>query len=194
MAASGASFRPHATTRPVPTLENAFGSPSQSAYVDAILGELGDREPLGVLAATPDALAEATAGLNDADARQRERPGKWSVQHVVRHLGDSEIVSGYRFRLIVAHDRPTIAGYDQDLFADRLHYLDATLAETLGDFAAVRGVNVRFLRRLSEGELARAGMHAERGEETAERLVKLMAGHDLVHLRQIARIRETLGV
>lgn len=173
---------------------NAFGSPAQSAYIDAILAELGDRDPLGVLAATPAALAEATAGLSDADARRPEREGKWSVQHVVRHLADSEVVSGYRFRLIVAHDRPAIAGYDQDLFADRLHYLDGSLAEALGDFDALRGVNVRFLDRLSEADLARVGLHTERGEEPAGRLMRLMAGHDLVHLRQIARIREALGV
>ena len=176
------------------TLANAFGEPSQSAYVDAVLGELGDRDPLDVLARTPAALGEATAGLSGADARRPERAGKWSVQHVVRHLADSEIVAGYRFRLVVAHDRPSIAGYDQDRFADRLPYTEGTLAEALGDFEAVRGVNVRFLRRLSESDLARVGLHAERGDEPAERLVKLMAGHDLVHLRQIARIRETLGV
>ena len=177
-------------------LANAFGEPpaSTSAYVDALVAELGARDPLDVLTLTPSALRGATAGLSDDDARRRERDGKWSVLHVVRHLADSDLVSGYRLRLVVAHDRPTISGYDQDRFADRLHYLDGTLAEALEDHAALRRMNLRWLRTLTDEERARAGVHSERGEESAERLVRLMAGHDLVHLRQIARVRAALGV
>lgn len=177
-------------------LANAFGEPpaSTAAYVDALIAELGDRDPLDVLALTPSALRGATDGLSDDDARRREREGKWSVLHVVRHLADSDLVSGYRLRLVVSHDRPAISGYDQDRFADRLHYLDGTLAEALDDHAALRRMNVRWLSRLSDDERARAGVHSERGEESAERLVRLMAGHDLVHLRQIARVRTALGV
>ena len=177
-------------------LANAFGGApaSTSAYVDALIAELGDRDPLDVLTLTPSALRGATAGLSDDDARRRERDGKWSVLHVVRHLADSDLVSGYRLRLVVAHDRPAISGYDQDRFADRLHYLDGTLAEALEDHAALRQMNLRWLRTLTAEDLERAGVHSERGEESAGRLVRLMAGHDLVHLRQIARIRGALGV
>jgi hypothetical protein len=31
-------------------------------------------------------------------------------------------------------------------------------------------------------------MHSERGEETIERILHMMAGHDLNHLQQIERI------
>jgi hypothetical protein len=31
-------------------------------------------------------------------------------------------------------------------------------------------------------------MHAERGEESLERILRMMAGHDLNHLSQIERI------
>ena len=172
----------------------AYDAEAPSAYVAALLAEVGDRDPLSVLALGPAALRGATAGLSEPDARRPERPGKWSVLHIVRHLADSEIVSAYRLRLIVAHDRPAIAGYDQDLFSERLPYLEGTLAEALSDLAAVRGINLRLLERLSGSDRARVGVHAERGDESAERLVALVAGHDLVHLRQIARVREALGV
>lgn len=171
----------------------SYSPDAPSAYVDALLAEVGDRDPLDILTLCPAALRGATDGLSDDDARRPERPGTWSVLHVARHLADAEIVSGYRLRLVVAHDRPTVSGYDQDLFADRLHYLDGTLAEALGDFEAVRAINLRFLQRLAPGDLARIGLHSERGEESAGRLVALMAGHDLVHLRQIARVREAIG-
>ena len=32
------------------------------------------------------------------------------------------------------------------------------------------------------------GIHAERGEESVERIVEMMAGHDINHLRQIEAI------
>jgi hypothetical protein len=37
------------------------------------------------------------------------------------------------------------------------------------------------------------GVHAERGEESLEHLVRLYAGHDLLHLRQIERIRAAVA-
>jgi hypothetical protein len=35
--------------------------------------------------------------------------------------------------------------------------------------------------------------HAERGDEPLGHMIKLYAGHDVVHLRQIARIRQAIG-
>jgi hypothetical protein len=36
-------------------------------------------------------------------------------------------------------------------------------------------------------------VHSERGEETVAHLIRLYAGHDLLHLRQIERIKKTLA-
>jgi hypothetical protein len=33
-------------------------------------------------------------------------------------------------------------------------------------------------------------VHEERGEESVEHMARLYAGHDLVHLRQLRRIRD----
>jgi hypothetical protein len=40
--------------------------------------------------------------------------------------------------------------------------------------------------------MKRVGVHAERGDESVEHMVKLYAGHDLLHLRQIERIRTAI--
>jgi hypothetical protein len=37
------------------------------------------------------------------------------------------------------------------------------------------------------------GAHVERGEESLDRLRRLYAGHDLLHLNQIARIRQAVA-
>lgn len=163
------------------------------AYVTALLDLLGDRDPLDTLARTPALLRDSTDGLDDALLTTPEAPDKWSVVEVVQHLADSELVYGYRMRLIVAAERPPIPGYDQDAWAVRLGYRERRLEDALADLEAMRTMNLRFLRARSDAELDRIGLHAERGEESVRHLTRLLAGHDLVHLRQIERIKKAVS-
>lgn len=176
-------------------LSNRSSDPPQEpgAYSAAILDLLGNREPLAVLTDTHSQLARAIDGLLPEQLRQPEAPGKWSIAQVLRHLADSEVVWGWRMRLILSHDRPTITGFDQDLWADRLHYADSDPAEALEAFRVLRRDNIRLLERATPDDMQRVGVHAERGEESVAHLYRLYAGHDLAHLGQIARIRATMG-
>jgi len=54
-------------------------------------------------------------------------------------------------------------------------------------------MNLRWLRARRPEELGRTGLHSERGVESVAHIARLLAGHDLVHLRQIARIRSVVG-
>ena len=170
---------------------NSAGAAAEhaAAYVSAVLDLLGDRDPETVLRATPPALAAAIDGVSAPQLRQPEQAGKWSIVHILQHLADSEVVWSWRMRLILAQDRPQITGYDQDLWADRLHYADSDPFEALELFGVLRGDNLRLLQRASPADLRRVGIHAERGEESLEHLRRLYAGHDLLHLRQIERVR-----
>lgn len=163
-----------------------------AAYTTAILGLLGTQNPMHVLDQTPHALELALGGIKPQHLNKPEAPGKWSVQHVLRHLADSEIVWAYRMRLVLAQDRPPLTGYDQDRWADRLGYADADVHQSLSEFTTLRGGNLRVLRKATPDDLKRVGVHAERGEESVERMLKLYAGHDILHLNQIARIRKAV--
>lgn len=162
------------------------------AYINALLQALGSRDPMEVLAETPAALQRAVAGLTPEEDGTPERPGKWSVRQVVQHLADSELVGGFRFRMVLAHDAPELPGYDQDLWAQRLRYQDNDIADALQDFAYLRRINLRLLRRATPDDLKRVMRHAERGDEPLGQMIRLYAGHDLVHLRQIERIRRAV--
>lgn len=163
------------------------------AYVSAILDLLGDKEPLGVLQQTEDALRRALSGFSPKVVTKPEAPGKWSARHVMQHLADSELVWSWRLRMVLAHDRPRITGYDQDLWAERLGYDKADAEEALKEFAILRNANLRLLGRLSRDDFSRVGVHAERGEESVAHMVKLYAGHDVLHLKQIERIRKAVA-
>lgn len=162
-------------------------------YVRALLDLLGDRDPLAVVDATPAALEAATAGVDEALLTKPEREGKWSIAEVIAHLADSELVWGYRLRRVLAEERPQIIGYDQDLWADRLRYREARLADSLPTFSALRAANLRLVRATTPADMARVGVHTERGEESVAHMLKLYAAHDLVHLRQIERIKKAVG-
>ena len=162
-------------------------------YAQGLLNRLGDRDWIDVLAGLGPALRELFDGLPDDVIRRPERPGKWSMLEVAHHLADGELVVGFRVRMMLAHDQPPITAYDQDLWANRLHYREAKLADVLDQLETMRAANVRIARRLTEEDLGRFGIHSERGGESVGYTLRLLAGHDLVHRDQIARIKRAVA-
>lgn len=163
------------------------------AYTAAVLGLLGDHDPLAVLEELPAALDRRLAGLDDDALRRPEAPGRWSLLEVVHHLADSELVWAYRMRCVLADDGAPLTGYDQDRWAVALRYRQAALDDVLALLRALRRANLALLRSLDDAQWQRAGLHSERGRETLADMLRLYAGHDLVHLRQIDRIRAGHG-
>jgi hypothetical protein len=179
------------TTTP---FSNRAGDDPQAidAYVKALTDLTAGQEPLDILARIGASVRGAIAGLTDDQLRTPEAAGKWSMRDVVRHLADAELVLAFRYRMILAHDRPPIAAYDQDLWVAKLQRSDDT--ETIaGDLEAVRSINLRLLRVQKPEAWTRVGIHAERGEESLALLVRMAAGHDLVHTRQLQRIRAVVA-
>lgn len=179
--------------------ESPFSNPAAGAtgaaagYVAALTEMVGERDPLAVMAELVPEVRRLAAGLDAGELATPEAAGKWSVVEVAQHLADSEIVIGYRLRVTVAEERPPLAGYDQDAWAARLRYREVAFADALAQLDALRTANLRWARTLSPEERRRVGVHAERGEESVDQLLLLVAGHDLVHRRQIERIRRAIG-
>jgi hypothetical protein len=177
------------------TFSNPAGSAAASArtYVRALLEVLGERDPVTVLAELDQWLDRRFEGVPESALARPEAPGKWSAAAVVQHLADSELVLGYRMRMILTEDRPPIQGYDQDRWATTMDYPSIPVAESRAQLRTLRQANLRVLRRLGPPELTRVGIHSERGAESLEHLIKLMGAHDLVHRRQIERVLAAVG-
>jgi hypothetical protein len=130
------------------------------------------------------AVAEALAGASDDELNARPAPNKWNAREIVHHLADSEMISAFRLRLLLATDRPEILGYDQDEFARRLHY-DRPFEAALDAFAAARRTTAELLDRLTDEQWAREGTHSEHGRYTVERWLEIYAEHAHAHADQI---------
>lgn len=165
---------------------------SAQAYIGALLGIVGDRDPREVLASTAGELRRLTADLSDEELAVPETEGRWSAVQVLQHVADVELVWGYRLRRILAEERPALHGFDQDLWAARLRYAEANADRARTMFEALRATHLDLLGRANDDDLARAGVHEERGEETVAHMIRLYAGHDLAHLRQLERIRSVV--
>ena len=172
------------------TFSNPKGNAAATAqsYVRALLDVLGDLDPLTVLGELMPWMDERMRGLPESAWRRAEAPGKWSVVQVVQHLADSDLVFGFRARMILTEDRPALQGYDQDGWATVLRYADASLGDALAQLGTLRRANLDVLRHLAPAEWDRVGIHNERGPESLGNLTKLMAAHDLVNRRQIDRV------
>ncbi len=175
------------------TFANPAGNAATAApaYVRALLDLLDDREPLGVMPELVPWIRQRLRGIPEAALRRPEATGKWSVVEVLPHLADVEMVYGFRGRLVLSEDRPTIVGFDQDRWASLFRYREASAERAVQQLDALRTANLAVWRTLGPAELARVGLHTERGEESMDLMLRLMAAHDLVHRRQIDRVLGT---
>ena len=158
------------------------------AYATAILELLGDSDPRRILQKTARRLRDAVEGRSDQSLRRPEAQGKWSAIEIIQHLADSEVAWAWRLRSVIAQDRAEITGYDQDAWAAALRYKEADLEPAIRQFEVLRESHLRLLEGLDDSTLAHVGVHRERGEESIKYMIRLHAGHDLVHLRQLDRV------
>jgi hypothetical protein len=136
-------------------------------------------------------VAEALAGATDEELDARPAPGKWTAREVVHHLGDSEMTAAVRARMLIAVDDALIQGYDQDVFAQRLHY-DRPIEGSLDAFKSARRTTAELLEKLTDDEWGRAGTHTEHGPYSLERWLEIYAAHAHGHAEQIIRARASV--
>ena len=129
-------------------------------------------------------VAEAVAGVSDAQLDARPAPHKWTAREVVHHLADSEMSAAIRLRLLVATPSPQIVGFDQDEFARTLYY-DRPINASLDAFNAARRSTAEILDRLTPVQWLRAGTHTEHGAYTVERWLEIYSSHAHKHADQI---------
>ena len=146
------------------------------------------KKPLAVLSGTAKKVEKLLSGLPAGKTHKRPAPGKWSISEILAHIADTELVSGCRIRFILGEPGSPLAAFDQDAWAAALHYERRDVRKALEQFRIVREGNLELLKSLKPKQWKQHGLHAERGPQTIETIVKMLAGHDINHTRQIEAI------
>ena len=157
-------------------------------YTARILSYQEGQEPLKIQQATAKKIERLIKGVPKKKLMTRPEPSKWSVAEIIAHLADTELVGGFRMRLMLGENGVAIQAFDQDVWAEKFEYRNRDPKTSLAAFRALRENNIAFLKSIPKAMWNNYGMHSERGKESVTRVVQMFAGHDLNHLGQIERI------
>ena len=138
----------------------------------------------------PEVIATLMTGAAGSELDFKPAADKWCIRQIVAHLADAEIVAADRFRRIVAEDRPTLIGFDQNAWATNLNYAKRKTSESVDLFRRLRLDCHELLKELPPEAFERTGNHNERGVLTLRQLVETMAEHAESHARQIRQVRD----
>src|SRR5690554_1623724 len=87
-----------------------------------------DRAVIDQYQSASRSLSEAIAGLSPEELARTPPAdvaatlGGWSIQQVVIHLADAELVYAERMKRVIAEDDPPLLAFDQDRWATWLNY------------------------------------------------------------------------
>src|SRR5262249_44336727 len=139
-------------------------SETADAYTQRILAQVEGLDPLEVLATTGDSLARLIDGVPGPLLRHRASDRRWSINAIVAHLADGEIVIAYGLRLVLGERGSPVAAFDQDRWVEAGHYDRRDPRASVEQFRAVRSANLALLASLDAEQWAHWGLHSERGE------------------------------
>ena len=146
---------------------------------------------LAELAACPDELRRATAGLATAQLDTPYRESGWTVRQVVHHLPDSHMNAYVRHKLAATEDQPAIKLYKEALWAE---HIDARTMPIEPSLQIIGGSHARWvvlLRNMSTSDFVCSFFHPEQQREIslaeALELYVWHSGHHLAHITELKK-------
>lgn len=157
-------------------------------YTQRILSHSQGQDPIRLQQAAPKKLTALIKGKNRKQLLRKPAPDKWSVAEIVAHLADAEIAIAWRLRQTLSTNGVALQAYDQDRWASTFDYAHRDPKLSLASYRALREANVELLKSVPKQLWDNYGVHQERGNESVSHLARMVAGHDLNHLKQIEQI------
>jgi hypothetical protein len=152
---------------------------------------------LTLLAETPPRFATLTAGLAPAQLHTAPNPDQWSANDVLAHLRSCADMWGKCIVAMIAEDRPTLRAVNPRTWIKKTDYPELEFRPSLRAFAKQRAALLAVLEPLPPSGWARAATVTGAGkvlERTVLFYARWLAGHELTHVKQVARIVNTLRI
>lgn len=145
-----------------------------------------------------ESLSLAIRGLTREDMFQAppaDQPelGKWTIQQVVIHLADSELVVADRMKRVIADEKPQLAAYDENRWMEHLLCDEQSADDAILQVELTRRQLGRVLAKLPDDAWQRTGQHSERGPLSLRQLVEGEIKHFDHHVKFIHAKRAAMG-
>jgi hypothetical protein len=152
--------------------------------------EVTPAEAARALRDTGAALVALASAFRGEEARWRPEPGRWSALEVINHLADEEM-EDFRARVRMTLDDPGQSWPENDPegWPEARGYATRDVGESIARFAAARADSVAWLEGLGEAAHGRPHLHPRHGPLGVGDLLAAWMAHDLMHLRQLTRLR-----
>jgi hypothetical protein len=161
-------------------------APFYHGYIEKVPGDrIGE-----YLAAQGRDIERILAPLDDAAARFRYAPDKWSVKEVLGHLCDVERVFTYRLLRIARADATPLPGFDENAYVPPAEFDARPLADLLREFQTLRAGTLALVEGLPAAAWDRRGQASGKSISTRA-IAYILVGHVTHHL---GVLRERYGL
>ena len=162
-------------TLPRPAADES--APFYHGYIEKVPGEhIGE-----YLAAQPGEVERLLGPLDDAAARFRYAPDKWSVKEVLGHLCDVERIFSYRLLRIARADTTPLPGFDENAVVPPAEFDARPVADLVREFQTIRASTITLVEGLPSAAWERRGRASDKSISTRA-LAYILVGHVTHHL------------
>ena len=148
---------------------------------------------LRFISETPQQIARAAKGLEEARLQFRSDRKSWSANDILAHLRSCADLWTHSIYAMLAENEPAFSDINERKWAKVTHYEEVSFAESLQVFSLQRENLVRVLRALPFEPWERSALIFER-KHTVFTQTRRMAKHEAEHCEQIiSLLRDNMG-
>ena len=145
------------------------------------------------IAAAPQKVREAIAGLDDEQLDTPYRPEGWTVRQVAHHIVDSHLNAYVRMRLALTEDNPSIRPYDEKRWAELKDAAGDPPEPSLRLLEALHERWISLSESIPETGMRRTFYHPElEAKVSIESLLAMYAWHGKHHVAHITNLRQRM--
>jgi hypothetical protein len=143
-----------------------------------------------IIRSTPAIMAAFTSDLPAEAWYAEPLEGEWSLTEIICHLRDVDgEVNLPRLEKVLDDSNPFLPGIDTDQWADQRLYYCQDGQSALSDFTKFRIELINVLENLPSDDWDLPARHAIFGPTHLRELVRIIANHDRLHIRQAYQAR-----
>ncbi|GAA4355722.1 hypothetical protein GCM10023185_18830 [Hymenobacter saemangeumensis] len=140
-----------------------------------------DADPRLMLREQTAEVEAALGALSEEQAQLAYAEGKWTVKQFLLHQIDTERIFAYRALRFARGDSQTLAGFDENEYAENSGANERSMSNLLAEYRATRAATLALLESFTDEQLLRSGT-ANGARVTVNALLYILPGHERHHL------------